>query len=76
MDTSLFEFGMKLTGGTVVGWSVGVIDTEGISLASSDGLALPLGDVVGFEEGTIDNDGTTLGRLLGAEDMDGIVLGG
>jgi hypothetical protein len=37
-------------------------------------MALTLGDVVGFKEGIIDNDGTKVGRLAGAEDMDGIVL--
>jgi hypothetical protein len=62
MDASVFGFGTKVIGAMPVSWSVGVIDTEGISLASSDGLALPLGDVVGFEEGIVDNDDTKLGR--------------
>ena len=75
MDASVFGFGMKLIGVMPVSWSVGVIDTEGISLASSDAGTLPLSAVVVPEEGTIDDDGMTLERLLGAEDRDGSVLG-
>jgi hypothetical protein len=75
MDASVFGFGMKLIGVMPVSWSVGVIDTEGISLASSDAGTLPLSAVVVPEEGTIDDDGMTLERLLGAEDRYGIVIG-
>ena len=70
MDASVFGLRIKLIDGKVVGWSVGVM-----LLASSDTWILPLGDVVGDERGTIDNDGMKLGRLLGTDVMDGIVLG-